>query len=141
MNEAAVDLWSSTMTAQAYSGLQDISLGRYLISLLLVLAVLMLAAWLVRRAGWFQTVSQKPDIAEPEDKLLFYTQFNSEQTLMVVEQKQTIYCYIMKGKQTQLATPLPGLVVKPEHSHKTAKPSQSFQAFWLQALGKKRGKN
>jgi flagellar biogenesis protein FliO len=147
MNESAADFWSATVNAHAYGGLQDLSLGRYLLSLLVVLAVVLLLAWLARKAGWFRNLAQpqKPQANDAEDHLVFYSQFNGEQTLMVVQQGQTVYCYIMKGRQIQLATPLPGLkAVAAQPAAGPSKPpwgqGKTFQALWMQALGGKRGK-
>lgn len=138
MNGQAADYWTTTVNAQSYAGLQQIDLTSYFISLLLVLAVIALLAWVAYKLGWLKKTGGS---AAQDDEVLFYACFGRDQKIMITRQQQQIICTIMEGHKTQLMTPLPGEIERRNSTAgNPAKKKRTFQAIWNDVLTQKRGK-
>ncbi|MCD4813482.1 hypothetical protein K8S19_07310 [bacterium] len=105
METSAADYWNNTVVSQAaaYQGMSDLPLGQFMLSLLLVIGIMLVLAWLARRFGFMQ----KNLPYAQEDTLLFYSRFNTNQTLVLLEDEQGVQCIITRGKQIELATAIP----------------------------------
>lgn len=107
---ANATLWGDTLTAQAtgYSGVVDFNLGQFVFSLLFVLGLLLLLAWGVKRLrGWAPSGPVGEEAVQ--ERVLFMSQFNAQQTLIVLESGKTVRCLILRGKQVELATEITGV--------------------------------
>ena len=104
--EDLAGLWGSTPTsASAYAGSGSPSAWNLLWSLLLVLGLLLLLAWGLRRL-W----RQAPARAEAPERVLFTGRFNPQQTLIVSAQGTTLRCLVARGKRIDCFLELPDTV-------------------------------
>lgn len=144
MDQQVTDIWANTLTAQtgAYQGLTGFNTGNYFLSIFLVIGLLLFVFWLLNKFGWIK--KQTPSEPE-EERLLFYAQFNQQETLVVTEQDKKINCLIVKGKDVVLATELPMLTAKKERSGNGQSKSSNrrgmtFHETWMNVLQGRKGK-
>lgn len=141
MNETANEFWTNTINAQAYSGISGLDFSKYFLSLFIVIILMLILAWLAYKTGWLKIPANK---SSESDQVIFYSQFTTDQTLLIVEQEKAIHCYISKGKQIILATTLPGLEVKAASrlyppGGKSALPKKTFQETWMNIIQRRKG--
>jgi len=106
MSASAIDFWANTYTAQAvnYQGVGDVKVGQFLLSLLLVIGLMLLLAWIIQRLG---LVKKNTASVLEEERIIFYNKFNAEQTVVLIACGNNLRCVIYRGKQVEMATDLP----------------------------------
>jgi hypothetical protein len=134
MSETLNDAWGSTASAIAgYAGVGEIHFFRYFLGLALVLVVALAAAWAIKKAWPGLAVKT----AGAGGHILYLSQFNAEQTLMLCVIHQAVHCFIVRGDKIELAAALPGVVAAPQsasHTQRQSGPPVSFKTFWEQLI-------
>lgn len=139
MEPAADALWLNTLTAHAgaYPEWGGVHLGQYVLAMALVFFLLGALAWWVKR----NQRSSGAEDAENEEEILFYSQFNARQTLCLTRRHAKVRCWILNGRQTELAIELPETWFREERPDRKKKPAagpRSFQEIWAHLLRRHR---
>jgi flagellar protein FliO/FliZ len=136
MNPNDAGFLSNTFSAQAdtYKGLAEVNLGHSVAALLVVLALILLLAWIARRLGLLKNRANEM----PAEKILYCCRFNAAQTLIVLEKEKTVMVMVLRGKKLELMAPLPGLAAgRDSASPVHAKPGTTFGALYTRLLKRK----